>query len=291
MSQFSVAHLRSGREFAQALISRADSLICPDSMERARAWIEAGLHHSLDPYRLMTFRDLIEAFPDGISMVAEIVETADRLQPGWSQGSSGECHIDYLALRLREACEACLAAEAASNEMAAARAKYLNCGSAAAKIDGRLHEAFDDAFTESDHLTTLQGACRNLHNAVRGVSDDPANVGRYVRDIANICQHWRSKVRGAAQYLHRSLPALERLASGDDAAAQEVADMAILEKLMDDYAESRLADPNDPANDPDLAARKSKALQTLVAENGPENRTAEHDHALGYGRHPRSHET
>lgn len=266
MPESSVAHLSSVRELAQALISRADSLVCPDSIESARAWMEAGLRHSLDPYRLMTFRDLIEAFPDGISMVAEIVETADRLQPGWSQGSSGEHHIDYVTFRLREACEACLAAEAASDEMAAERAKHLTSGLAAAKIDAFLREALDDAFTESDHLRMLQGACWHLRNAVRNISDNPASIGRYVLDVANICRHWRNKIRGAAQYLHRSLPALERLASGNDAAAQEVANMAIMEKLMDDYAESRLADPNDPANDPDLAARKSKALQTLLAE-------------------------
>ena len=213
-------------------------------MERARAWIEAGLERSLDPYRLMTYRELIETFPDGISMVAKIVEKADRLQPGWSQGTSGECHIDYVAFRLREACEACLGAEAAGDEMAAERAKYLTAGLAAAKIDGFLHDAMDDAFTESDHLRALQGACRNLRNAVLRASSDPASIGQQVRDVANICQYWRSKVIGAAQYLHRSLHALERLASGNEATAQEIANMAIVEKLMDDYAQTRLADPH-----------------------------------------------
>lgn len=58
----------------------------------------------------MTFGELIEAFPGGSSLMSKIVETADRLRPGWSQGTGGQCHIDYVAFRLREACEACLAA-------------------------------------------------------------------------------------------------------------------------------------------------------------------------------------
>ena len=270
MSEPAIIQPDSARDRADSLMSRADSLICPESMERARAWIEEGLQSSLDTYRLMGFADLIEAFPGGRSMMRGIAETADRLDPEWLQGSAGERHIDYVAFRLREACEACLAAQAASDKMATERAKYLAPGLADATIDGILREALGGTISESDHLRTLQNACPSLRDAIRRASDDPADIGEYVRDITNICQHWRSRVRNAAQYLHRSLPALRRLASGDSASAAEVANMAIMERLMDDYAEARLEDPNDPSNDPDLAARKSKALQRFLAEHQPE---------------------
>lgn len=278
MSDASIARIGSTLERTQALISRADSLICTDSMERARAWIEAGIQSSLDPYRSMTFGELIEAFPGGRSMAAEIVETADRLDPGWSQGSSGEIHLDYVAFRLREACEACLGAQTAGAETAAERAKYLRTGLAAARIEQLVHEALDDSFSESDHLSTVQGSCGSLRDAVHRASDCPRDIDQYVRDLTNICQHWRSRVRSAAQYLHRSLPALKRLASGDDASAKELADMAIIERLMDDYAETRLKDPSDPSNDPDLAARKAWALEQFLAQHQPKRHTDEGTH-------------
>ena len=126
MSEPAIALPDPVRDRAEALVSRFDSLICPASMERARTWMEAGLKASLDLYRDMTFAELIEAFPGGCVITAEIVETADRLEPSWSQGSTGEFHIDYVAFRLREACEACLAAQAVGDAMAAERAKYLS---------------------------------------------------------------------------------------------------------------------------------------------------------------------
>ena len=264
MSEPAIVLLDPVRDRAEALVSRFDSLICPASMERARTWLEAGLKASLDLYRDMAFAELIDAFPGGRVIMAEIVETADRLKPSWSQGSTGEFHIDYVAFRLREACEACLAAQAVSDAMAAERAKYLSPGLAAAKIDQFLHEALGDAVSEADHLRTLADACRSLRDAVHRASNGPADIHQYVRDLTNACQHWRSKVRSGAQYLHRSLPALKLLASGHDASAEEIANMAIVEKLMDDYAETRLADPNDPSNDPDLAARRAKALDEFL---------------------------
>lgn len=150
--------------------------------------------------------------------------------------------------------------------MADERAKYSIPALASAQIEQFLREALDDTFSESDHLRTLQNACHGLRDAVHAASDCPSDIHQYVRGITNACQHWRSKVRGAAQYLHRALPALKRLASGNDASTKEIADMAVMERLMDEYAQTRMTDPNDPLNDPDLAARRQQALEHLLAE-------------------------
>ena len=89
--------------------------------------------------------------------------------------------------------------------------------------------------------------------------------------------------------MRRSLPALKLLASGHDASAEEIANMAIVEKLMDDYAETRLADPNDPSNDPDLAARRAKALDEFLTDLQAEHQTSGDTHVAKANLKPSDH--
>ena len=100
MSESAIVLLDPVRDRAEALVSRFDSLICPASMERARTWLEAGLKASLDLYRDMAFAELIDAFPGGRVIMAEIVETAGRLKPSWSQVLA-PVPAGYQAARLR----------------------------------------------------------------------------------------------------------------------------------------------------------------------------------------------
>ena len=283
MPESATAHPSSVCAASEALIARADSLVYTDEMERTRVWIEAGLRVSLDRYRPQTFRELIDEFPEGGSIVAEIVQNANGLQPDWSRGSVGDCYIDYVVFRLREVCETCLAARTLGETLAAERSKYLIPALAQAEIQQFLDEALGDSLSEAEHLGTLQNACQGLRDAIHEVSECPRDIEQYVRDLSNICQHWRSKVRSKAEYLHRSLPALKRLASGNpDGATMELVNMAVVEKLLDNCAEARALDPNDPLNElPDRSAIRLEQLRRILAELDHEPSAAVDPEVLG----------